>query len=144
MNKYILDEIQSGLEEKSAVRIGSTFASALQSNPTDSNGEIKEQFQKAKSVWEGFIKHQNVETKYKEQWDKDYFSYLITKMKTGFDEVLLNHAIEVGNYIYKDEIQTDDKKNNNINWSHVTSVSIGIGIIVIIIFLIKILLNNGS
>ena len=143
MNKYILDEIQAGLEEKSAVRIGSTFASALQSNPTDSNGEIKEQFQEAKSVWEGFIKHQNVETKYKEQWDKDYFSYLITKMKSGFDEVLLNHAIEVGNCIYKDEKQSDDEQEN-INWSHVTRASIGIGIIVIIIFLLKILLNNGS
>lgn len=105
-----LSFLKEAVESGNISNTRAAISSYITKNPGNKNRELNEVIKYIANnhldnkVWEEHSKKTG-ETQNKSQWTKDYFRIVRSNLRNNFSKERMNHILEVGQYLYKDEIQ---------------------------------------
>lgn len=114
-----LDFLKVAVESRNISNIRAAISSYITKNPGNKDMELNEVLKYISNnkldseLWEKHVVRSD-ETQNKDQWSKDYFRLIRSNLRSNFSKERLNHILEVGQYLYKDEVQS----NNNLRVSN--------------------------
>lgn len=114
-----LDFLKVAVESRNISNIRAAISSYITKNPGNKDMELNEVLkyisnnQLDSELWEKHVVRSD-ETQNKNQWSKDYFRLIRSNLRSNFSKDRMNHILEVGEYLYKDEVQS----NNNLRVSN--------------------------
>ena len=117
-----LDFLKVAVESRNISNIRAAISSYITKNPGNKDTELNEVLkyisnnQLDSELWEKHVVRSE-ETQNKDQWSKDYFRLIRSNLRSNFSMIRMKHILEVGEYLYKDEVQS----NNNLRVSNKTT-----------------------
>lgn len=114
-----LDFLKVAVESRNISNIRAAISSYITKNPGNKDMELNEVLkyisnnQLDSELWEKHVVRSE-ETQNKDQWSKDYFRLIRSNLRSNFSMNRMKHILEVGEYLYKDEVQS----NNNLRVSN--------------------------
>ena len=117
-----LDFLKVAVESRNISNIRAAISSYITKNPGNKDMELNEVLkyisnnQLDSELWEKHVVRSE-ETQNKDQWSKDYFRFIRSNLRSNFSMIRMKHILEVGEYLYKDEVQS----NNNLRVSNKTT-----------------------
>ena len=108
-----LDFLKVAVESGNISNVRAAISSYITKNPGNRNRELNDvlnYINKSKlsdKLWEEHIAKSG-ETKNKSQWTKDYFRMIRSNLRNNFSMDRMNHILEVGQYLYKDEVAQNE------------------------------------
>lgn len=118
-----LDFLKVAVESRNISNIRAAISSYITKNPGNKDMELNEVLkyisnnQLDSELWENHVVRSE-ETQNKDQWSKDYFRLIRSNLRSNFSMIRMKHILEVGEYLYKDEVQSNNNlrvSNNNIS-----------------------------
>lgn len=116
-----LDFLKVAVESRNISNIRAAVSSYITKNPGNRDRELNEVLkyitnnQLDNDLWEKHIV-KSEETSNKAEWSKEYFRLIRSNLRSNFSRQRMQHILEVGEYLYKDEVQLNNnlKVNNNL------------------------------
>ena len=100
-----LDFLKVAVESGNISNVRAAISSYITKNPGNRNRELNDVL--SDKLWEEHIAKSG-ETKNKSQWTKDYFRMIRSNLRNNFSMDRMNHILEVGQYLYKDEVAQNE------------------------------------
>ena len=119
-----LDFLKVAVESRNISNIRAAISSYITKNPGNKGMELNEVLkyisnnQLDSQLWEKHVVRSD-ETQNKDQWSKDYFRLIRSNLRSNFSMNRMKHILEVGEYLYKDEVeQKKEIRTNNVTNSN--------------------------
>ena len=110
-----LDFLKVAVQSKNISSVRAAISSYITKNPGNKNKELNDVLTYISNnglyneLWEEHIVKSG-ETKNKSNWTKDYFRIIRSNLRNNFSMDRMNHILEVGQYLYKDEVEQNERR----------------------------------
>ncbi|MCK8823444.1 hypothetical protein [Fuchsiella alkaliacetigena] len=113
VDKYL----KTAFKDRDIVRIRNILANFLRKDPADVKGKVQPYLKRIEkkttelnlNLWQ---EHDGRLFKEKEDWDKNYLNRLRAQLMNNFSKKRFNHILEVGRFVYRDELNEQSKQRN--------------------------------